>query len=157
MASQLFSLYLSNLFLNIFVEIVKYICQNCKMYLSKLQNIFVQIVKYICPTCKIYFQHCTFCILILLADKRLCRWSNHLLASQLLGSSLHCANTILSQEGASNNWTLNLILKTSEIFSRPNLFARNYSNQKQKQGLSQERPNFIFWIEPFCCTTVCDI
>ena len=141
MASQLLSLYLSNLFLKIFVKIVKYICQNCKMYLSKLQNIFVQIVKYICPTCKIYFQHCTFCILILLADKGLCLWSNHVLASQLLGSSLHCANTILSQEGASNNWTLNLILKTSEIFSRQiNVLG---TNQSRKSGI------FMFWIKHF--------
>ena len=38
----------------VFVQIVKCICSNCKMYLSKLQNIFLQIAKYICQNCKIY-------------------------------------------------------------------------------------------------------
>ena len=38
----------------IFVQIAKCICPNCKMYLSKLQNVFVKIAKCIGPTCKMY-------------------------------------------------------------------------------------------------------
>ena len=35
-------------------KIVKWICPNCEMNLSKLWNQFVQIVKCICPNCKVY-------------------------------------------------------------------------------------------------------
>ena len=31
------------------VHIVKYICPNCKVHLSKLPNVFVKLVKHICP------------------------------------------------------------------------------------------------------------
>ena len=41
-------MYLSKL-LNVFVQIVKCICPNCKMCLSELSNVCVQIAKYICP------------------------------------------------------------------------------------------------------------
>ena len=37
-----------------FFPVAKYICSNCKIYLSKLQNVFVQIAKCICPKCKMY-------------------------------------------------------------------------------------------------------
>ena len=41
------------------LQIVKCICQNCKMYLSKLQNIFVvQIAKCISPNWKMYLSAC---------------------------------------------------------------------------------------------------
>ena len=33
---------------NIFVQITKYICPNCPIYLFRLSNLFVQIAKYIC-------------------------------------------------------------------------------------------------------------
>ena len=33
---------------NVVVLIAKYICPNCKMYLSKLKNMFLQIAKCIC-------------------------------------------------------------------------------------------------------------
>ena len=36
----------------VFVQIVKSIYPNSKMYLSKLQNVFVQITKCICPNCR---------------------------------------------------------------------------------------------------------
>ena len=39
---------------NVFVQIVKYLCPNFQMYLSKLSNVFVQIVKYLCPNCQVY-------------------------------------------------------------------------------------------------------
>ena len=34
---------------NVFVQIRKCICSNCKIYLFKLQNVFVEIVKWCCP------------------------------------------------------------------------------------------------------------
>ena len=37
----------------VFVQIDKYVCQNCWSHLSKSEDIFVQIAKYICPNCKI--------------------------------------------------------------------------------------------------------
>ena len=37
-----------------FIDILKFICPNCNMYLSKLRNVFVQIVNCICPNCKMY-------------------------------------------------------------------------------------------------------
>ena len=40
-------------FQNVFVQIVKCICPNFEMYLSKLWKVFVQIVKCICPNCTI--------------------------------------------------------------------------------------------------------
>ena len=39
---------------NVFVQIAKCICPNCKMYLSKFLNVFVQIAKCICPNSKLY-------------------------------------------------------------------------------------------------------
>ena len=36
---------------NVFVQITKYICLNCKMYLLKMQNISVLIAKCICLNC----------------------------------------------------------------------------------------------------------
>ena len=39
--SLLVLIYLSK-FLNVLAQIAKCICQNCKMYLSKLQNVFVK-------------------------------------------------------------------------------------------------------------------
>ena len=47
---ELWSLLSATKFQNVFVQIAKYICPNCKMYLSKLQNVFVQIEKCICPS-----------------------------------------------------------------------------------------------------------
>ena len=60
-------MYLSEL-QNIFVQIAKCICPNCKMYLSKLLNVFVQInrLKQLCPLrCRaLYWRHrCLSCIL----------------------------------------------------------------------------------------------
>ena len=43
-------MYISKL-LNVFVQITKYFCSNHKIYLSKLQNVFIQIEGYICPYC----------------------------------------------------------------------------------------------------------
>ena len=37
-----------------FIDILKFICPNCNMYLSKLRNVFDQIVNCICPNCKMY-------------------------------------------------------------------------------------------------------
>ena len=42
----------------IFVQILKLICVNIKIYLSKLQNVFVQIDKYIWPKC--IFSQCLY-------------------------------------------------------------------------------------------------
>ena len=39
------------------VQIAKYICPKCKMYLSNFKNSFVQIDKCICPICKLYLSN----------------------------------------------------------------------------------------------------